>query len=118
MGAAWPRAWAPPTNQHGWAARLAESLSAPSLQLSLLNRAESGRSTATAADDLDQLLAERNPRVVMLGLSLANEGLLGAPDEATAQQVGDAFKAGLSVYRRALTTDCQEGTLDTHQPTD
>jgi hypothetical protein len=87
------------TNDQGWAFHLGQALEA-SHGLSLTNVAESGVNTSTCAPQLAAALATHAPRVVILGLSLANERLRVAETAAIAQTIGNSYLLGLANLTR------------------
>ena len=79
----------------GWAILMGEALAAPPYLLSSHNAAIGGYNTNHSMDQLNEALAAHAPRVVVIGLSLANEGLVGSTTMAEALAVMDSFVSGL-----------------------
>ena len=88
------------TNDEGWAFHLGQALG-DSYGLNLVNVAESGRDTNTTIEMLEDALVEYTPRLVVIGLSLANEGLPWlaskglSPTVENSQSIGQSYRAGL-----------------------
>ena len=74
---------------------MGEALAAPPYLLSSHNAAIGGYDTNRSMDQLNEALAAHAPRVVVIGLSLANEGLVGSTTMAEALAVMDSFVSGL-----------------------
>ncbi|NLX05424.1 MAG: hypothetical protein GXY33_09790 [Phycisphaerae bacterium] len=75
----------------GYAARLAEALPR---QWKLVNVSRGGDNTVSIQPRFDELLTAQ-PDYAIIGLSLANEGLAAADDDAECQRVFDQFHRGL-----------------------
>jgi len=94
------------TNDYGWSSHLAAALAQPPYQLSLINAAVPGRTAQTTLGDLEAALAIHNPRVVLVGLSLANEGLRLTFDVAQAENIAQNYLSGLrAIAQRADQAD-------------
>ena len=91
----------------GWAALLAASLMSEH-RLSLVNKAIGGYDTQSTMGLLRHALGIYEPRVVIIGLSLANEGLPWAENRAAADAVASQFEAGLRALAEvAVAAGCK-----------
>ncbi|KAL1508793.1 hypothetical protein AB1Y20_004888 [Prymnesium parvum] len=84
----------------GWADRLASRLARHGVRLA--NYALCLNDTRGTLRDLGHALSLASPRVVLLSLSLANEGMLAAEDAAGAASVADQFLVGMRRLAEAV----------------
>jgi len=76
----------------GWSSMLRQELSARGK--TSVNAATSGNNTSRTIGDLRRALSKYQPKVVIIGLSPANEGLKRAQDEQEARAIGRQFEQG------------------------
>ena len=101
---AWP--------SRGWVALLAAALAEGDPKLGLRNAAVSGSNASginwrpSTMRELEKALKRYEPRVVVISLSLLNEGLLDAVSPAQANSVGEHFEAGVkALVERAVAAN-------------
>ena len=78
------------TDNRGWSTMLKEKLEATG-RWQVLNKCIGGNNTSNVLERLDRDVLAYDPDFVVIGLSLANEGLLGNEQ----QRVYDSFRSGL-----------------------
>ena len=85
------------SNFHGWSAQLANALRG---RARLVNVAEGGADTGRTIQRFPHVVPQHRPAMVVIGLSLANEGLLWADGnrQGTGERVCAQFEAGVSRY--------------------